>query len=181
MLADLRCRGNESRLVDCLVHDSDLDRISTFSEGSEVDYGRVDYSLILVTASACDPFRGSYARIACGTDETASMPQVIRALHKESGALHHQTEWIPPNAAPWRPLQNLTLWPCRFRVRIFQIPHSRGLCVSHRSAFNGSRCLQQMEISDWQMARWRETAVRSTDASSSSTVVAGVLYATTPL
>lgn len=71
-LENLGCSGNESLLVDCPVFDPRQPDIDTYSAGSFFEYDRLDYQKDFISPSACDPFRLSYARILCGTDESTS-------------------------------------------------------------------------------------------------------------
>ena len=60
-LENLGCSGNETRLVDCPVA----------VPPAEGDYSFYDYG-----QAVCDPYRGTFARVACGSsqDAGASMP-----------------------------------------------------------------------------------------------------------
>eukprot|EP00892_Ulva_mutabilis_P004523 jgi/Ulvmu1/2442/UM135_0002.1 len=59
-LENLGCAGNESRLVDCPVEAFD-DTYSSYEYFRFQDYNDEN----------CDPFRGTFARIACGTSGSA--------------------------------------------------------------------------------------------------------------
>ena len=62
-LGNLRCAGDEPRLVDCPVFDPAQDVAAD---------GQPDYDDYGTRTSICDPYQGTFARVACGTGETAS-------------------------------------------------------------------------------------------------------------
>ena len=62
VLENLGCAGNESRLVDCPVF---------VNEDNGQDYGGYDYG---TNSATCDPYKDTFARVACGSSDTASAP-----------------------------------------------------------------------------------------------------------
>lgn len=66
-LENLGCIGNESRLTDCPAFDPTQD----VSAEGQLDYDDIDYG---TQTSICDPYQGTFARVACGTSEAASTP-----------------------------------------------------------------------------------------------------------
>lgn len=60
-LLNLGSKGDESRLVDCPVHDP-------AQANAPTDYDYTDYS----TSATCDPYLNTYATLACGTSDAAS-------------------------------------------------------------------------------------------------------------
>ena len=72
VLENLGCSGDEARLVDCPVFDSDSASSSTPTN----DYGSYDYFRDYTNSGTCDPTMaggGTFARIACGTSSAAGM------------------------------------------------------------------------------------------------------------
>ena len=72
VLENLGCSGDEARLMDCPVFDSDIATPTIAYEND--DYLR-DYS----NSATCDPFLargGTYARVACGTSSSAGLYRI---------------------------------------------------------------------------------------------------------
>ena len=76
VLENLGCTGNESRLFDCPVADSDDD--------GPADYSADDYIEEYSNPATCDPFSDSYARIACGTSSAAGMHMAESGRYQQS-------------------------------------------------------------------------------------------------
>lgn len=74
-LENLGCAGNETRLVDCPVDDGS-------GEDDYYDPTYRDYT----NSAVCDPYRGSFAEVACGTDTGAG---VSASTHAMRHRYHH--------------------------------------------------------------------------------------------
>ena len=69
VLENLGCSGDEARLLDCPVFDSD-------TATPAVDDSIYDYSRDSINSGTCDPFAGgggTFARVACGTSSSAGL------------------------------------------------------------------------------------------------------------
>lgn len=69
VLENLGCRGDEARLVDCPVFDSDI-------ATPPFDYSRYDYFVEYSSPDVCDTTLGdggTFARVACGTSNSAGL------------------------------------------------------------------------------------------------------------